>query len=67
MLNEDHIESPCQRLCAVDSKTGFCAGCYRTMKEIGAWGRISNAEKKEILAQLDVRREELGPIGYLAR
>ena len=66
MSEEERIESPCLRLCAVDGKTGFCMGCYRTMKEITAWGRMEDAEKRDVLAQLKIRKEELGPIGYNA-
>ncbi len=66
MTEEEHIESPCLRICAVDGKTGFCMGCYRTLKEITTWAKLDNNAKKDLLIELDARKERLGPIGYNA-
>ena len=65
-IAEKDVESPCLRLCAVDGSTGFCMGCYRTLKEIAAWGRLDNGARRQILTELAQRKEKLGPIGYAA-
>jgi len=48
--------SPCVRLCVMDEDTGFCAGCSRTLEEIGSWATYSEAERKRIMAALPERR-----------
>lgn len=63
---EDHVESPCLRLCAVDGRTGFCMGCYRTLKEITAWGKLDNAARRLIVEELAERKKTHGPLGYAA-
>ncbi|MEQ9519560.1 MAG: DUF1289 domain-containing protein [Parvibaculum sp.] len=54
-MSTDPIKSPCKRLCAVDGRLGFCRGCGRTLKEIGAWSRYSHEERDLIMAELDDR------------
>lgn len=53
------IESPCNRICTLDERTGWCLGCARTMEEIMEWGQASDQRKREILAGLAERREKL--------
>ena len=47
--------TPCVKVCAVDGQTGLCVGCGRTLAEIAAWGRLSEAERREIMGQLPER------------
>jgi predicted Fe-S protein YdhL (DUF1289 family) len=49
------ISSPCRKTCAVDGRTGLCIGCGRTLPEIAAWGRLSEAERLSIIAALPAR------------
>lgn len=49
------IESPCNRICTLDERTGWCLGCCRTIDEIMEWGPASDARKREILAGLKER------------
>ena len=49
------IRSPCIRVCAVSPKTGYCEGCYRTLKEIAGWGRLTPEQREEIMAVLPAR------------
>jgi len=35
------VESPCTSVCTIDSATGLCAGCYRTLDEIAGWIDLS--------------------------
>ena len=51
------VESPCVGVCAV--KNRLCIGCFRTIKEIGGWSTFTPAEKREVLAEVRLRREAL--------
>lgn len=51
------VESPCVGICAV--KNRFCIGCFRTIKEIGAWSTLSPSEKQDVLDAIQMRREAL--------
>ena len=53
---EKEPESPCVMVCIVDSKSGYCLGCFRTMKEIRDWVESSNLEKELILDKVKERR-----------
>lgn len=50
------IESPCNRVCTLDKRTGWCLGCWRTIEEIMEWGTASEERKREILALLEERK-----------
>jgi predicted Fe-S protein YdhL (DUF1289 family) len=52
------IISPCIKLCAIDAATGLCAGCGRSLDEIGAWLSYSDAERRKIIDALPRRRRE---------
>ena len=45
---EDEVPSPCISVCKLDSATEFCEGCYRTLDEIAAWGRLDDESKRAI-------------------
>jgi len=47
--------TPCIKVCAVSSATGLCIGCGRTLKEIAAWGGLSERERRAIMAELPHR------------
>ena len=42
------VPSPCVSICKVDSATEFCEGCFRTLDEIAAWGRLGDEAKREV-------------------
>jgi predicted Fe-S protein YdhL (DUF1289 family) len=50
------IESPCVRVCILDRVQRLCIGCYRNLDEISYWTRYSNAQRREVLAQIEIRR-----------
>lgn len=51
--------SPCIGVCMMNSDTGLCDGCFRTLAEIGDWWDYSADEKRAILAKLAERRQRL--------
>ncbi|HEY1427522.1 MAG TPA: DUF1289 domain-containing protein [Caulobacteraceae bacterium] len=55
------IETPCVNICVVDGESGLCLGCHRTLAEVAAWTRFSDAERSEIMAALAARRGRIRP------
>ena len=50
--------SPCVNLCRLDPARALCQGCFRSLAEITAWSKASNAERLDILALVAQRRAE---------
>jgi predicted Fe-S protein YdhL (DUF1289 family) len=50
------VPSPCVDVCRMDEATGWCAGCLRTLDEIGAWSRLADADKRAVWHALAERR-----------
>jgi predicted Fe-S protein YdhL (DUF1289 family) len=50
------VPSPCINVCVLDA-ANVCRGCGRTIDEIAAWSTMSDAERREVLADLERRRE----------
>jgi uncharacterized protein len=55
------IESPCNKVCAVDPAAALCVGCGRTLAEIAGWIGFSADERAHIMAQLPGRLAALAP------
>ena len=55
------IASPCVNVCIVDGESGLCLGCHRTLAEVAAWTRFSDAERAGIMAVLPGRRGRIRP------
>lgn len=55
------IATPCVQVCIVDGESGLCLGCYRTLAEVAAWTRFSDAERDEIMTGLAARRSRIRP------
>ncbi len=51
------IESPCNLVCSIDLKTGYCFGCGRTGQEITAWVNYTPTKRREIMDILPERME----------
>jgi len=52
--DDDDVPSPCVSVCRMDTVTGFCEGCFRTLDEIAAWSRLDDAGKRatwQLIAQ----------------
>jgi len=60
MKRQTTTSSPCTSVCQLDSRSGFCLGCWRTGQEIAGWSRDSESEKLAVLAALNQRREQAG-------
>ena len=51
------IKSPCVSVCVMNADTGWCAGCFRTLAEIGGWGSMSPERRSAVMDLLPERRE----------
>jgi predicted Fe-S protein YdhL (DUF1289 family) len=43
------VSSPCNGICRIDTDSGLCEGCARSMDEIATWGSSSEERREEIL------------------
>ena len=55
----DEIESPCVQVCVIHPETRLCAGCARSIDEIGAWSKMSPEERRDVMAELPERKGQL--------
>jgi predicted Fe-S protein YdhL (DUF1289 family) len=44
----ENIPSPCISVCRMDTRTGVCEGCLRTIYEIRLWSVNSDSEKRAV-------------------
>ncbi len=51
--------SPCIQVCQIDTGSGLCRGCLRTLEEIANWSSMGNQEKRSVLARLPLRRDRI--------
>jgi predicted Fe-S protein YdhL (DUF1289 family) len=55
-----HVPSPCLSVCVMDLQTDMCAGCWRTLEEIGAWSRMPDETKRQVWQRIQQRLTGLG-------
>lgn len=55
-LAPEHVPSPCVKLCALDPRSGYCVGCYRTIDEVANWVEMSAEDKRAVLERVARRR-----------
>ncbi|WP_341959663.1 DUF1289 domain-containing protein [Pseudomonas sp. RC10] len=58
-VHEKPVRSPCVSICALDD-ADMCVGCQRTVTEITGWSRMSNDERRAVLALCDERARASG-------
>ncbi|WP_152225279.1 DUF1289 domain-containing protein [Pseudomonas sp. SCB32] len=59
MSVERPVASPCVHVCALDD-ADICLGCQRSADEITRWGRMDNAERREVLLRCEERARQQG-------
>ena len=50
------VSTPCINICQIDSESGLCLGCWRSLDEIAAWGGMTEPERLAVMASLDDRK-----------
>jgi predicted Fe-S protein YdhL (DUF1289 family) len=53
------IATPCIDICAMDSSSGLCLGCGRTLDEIARWGTMREHERAAVMQELEARKAAL--------
>ncbi|MBO9194484.1 DUF1289 domain-containing protein [Rhizobium sp. 16-449-1b] len=53
--------SPCINICSIDSSSGFCAGCGRTIEEIAGWAAFSDEKRDAVMHLLPARMKAIQP------
>ena len=46
------VPSPCIHVCVLDEGARLCAACHRTIDEIVGWARMSDAERRAVMARV---------------
>jgi predicted Fe-S protein YdhL (DUF1289 family) len=50
------VASPCTQACRLDAAGTACAGCLRTLDEIGRWRDMSDSERQRVVDDLPRRQ-----------
>ncbi|HJV76432.1 MAG TPA: DUF1289 domain-containing protein [Noviherbaspirillum sp.] len=50
--------SPCISICKMNSRTGLCEGCLRTIDEIAQWSSATEEMKRQMWIEIRRRRQE---------
>jgi len=54
------VPSPCVSVCKMNDDRSLCKGCWRTIPEISAWSKSSDAEKLVIWSRVAARVKAAG-------
>jgi predicted Fe-S protein YdhL (DUF1289 family) len=41
----------------MNSKDGYCLGCFRTLDEIARWTQLNDADKERVYKEIKVRKK----------
>jgi predicted Fe-S protein YdhL (DUF1289 family) len=57
------VPSPCLSVCRMDPAREWCEGCFRSLDEIAAWGRMRDEAKRVVWRSIGERiaRAALAP------
>ncbi len=54
------VPSPCISVCRMDTASGLCAGCLRSLDEIAAWSTLHDAARRDVWSRI-AQRADRGP------
>ena len=57
----ENVPSPCVSVCRMDTGSGLCEGCFRTIDEIRDWGRSDEAAKRQMWGDIRTRLAQTHP------
>lgn len=52
------VASPCINVCQMDTRSGLCQGCFRSIDEIAAWAGATDVQRLAVLAAVEKRRSD---------
>ena len=61
------VTSPCISVCRMTADRSHCQGCFRTLEELRAWGKVDAAQRRVIWRALLARAGIAHPAAALAR
>ena len=61
------VASPCNSVCRIDERSGWCEGCMRTLDEIARWATLDDADRRRICDALGGRRKQAAAPGSNAQ
>jgi predicted Fe-S protein YdhL (DUF1289 family) len=53
------IETPCRKICVMDTASGLCTGCGRTLEEIARWAIYPPEVRHRVMAELPERMKHI--------
>ncbi len=57
MKKSIHNDSPCMKICQINSSNGFCEGCFRTIEEIASWSLLNDQQKQIVYLNIERRKK----------
>lgn len=57
--SDEPVPSPCVSVCRMNTRTGWCEGCWRSIEEITRWSSLE-AEQKRLVWQVLAQRAQGG-------
>ena len=55
----EEVASPCVKICVVHPAERLCVGCLRSIDEIAQWSRLTEDQRRAIMAELPSRAPRL--------
>jgi predicted Fe-S protein YdhL (DUF1289 family) len=55
-----NIETPCIKLCIIDTHIKLCRGCGRSANEIAQWSTMVPAQRRSVMDELPARMRQAG-------
>jgi predicted Fe-S protein YdhL (DUF1289 family) len=53
------IETPCTKICTLDTASQICLGCGRNLREIERWATLAASERARVMTELPARLAKL--------
>lgn len=60
----ENVPSPCVSVCRMDTGSGLCDGCFRTIDEIRDWGRSDDTAKQVMWGHITERLRQTHPTAF---
>jgi len=59
--HHQRVPSPCISVCRMDTASGLCEGCFRTIDEIVSWASLGETARRSVWRLVE-RRAGLEPV-----
>lgn len=55
---QQKLFSPCVHECSMNGEMKLCHGCFRTRDEVKHWRKLDMTQRKEVLQQAKIRKQQ---------